>query len=215
MLIPNGFFEYIYHVGSHLNGHPVIDSGLIAGGRNANKERHTVFFTAVDPLKANLHEQREFDLTKPRVAVYKQNRRVHQNSVYWINLELAQRKGLTFYQRRSNGIFLCDTLPSFCIDKVVSTKSEEIFHDKVYESPRPVSMITLKDDWQRERRHNAAARGISTKLSQPIQESCAPGTGKPFALNEGDHSPKTDFRIQGLPHSSVEEADHSRRKKVK
>ena len=91
VMIPNDFFEYIYHVGSHLNGHPIIDSGLIAGGRNANKQRDTVFFTAVDPLKANLHEQREFDLTKPRIAVYKQKWKVHQNAVYWIKLKLQTR----------------------------------------------------------------------------------------------------------------------------
>ena len=33
VLIPNGFFECICHVGSHLNVHSFIDSGSIAGGR--------------------------------------------------------------------------------------------------------------------------------------------------------------------------------------
>ena len=55
-----------------MNLHSIINSGLIAGGRNATKERQTVFFTAVNPMTLYFHEQKAFDLTKPRVAVYKQ-----------------------------------------------------------------------------------------------------------------------------------------------
>ena len=110
---------------------------MIAGEKDAATERHTVFFTAVDPMNAHLHVQREFDLTKPRVVIYKENWKVHQNSVYRVNLKLAQRKGLTFYQTRSNAIILYDTLPSFCLEEVVLMKSGEILYEKVYESPRP------------------------------------------------------------------------------
>ena len=87
-----------------------------------------MFFTAVDPLKTHLHVQPEFDLTKLRVAVYKQNLKVHHNSVYRVNIRLGQRKGLTFHQTRSNAN---DTLSSCCIGKVFSMKSEEILYDKV------------------------------------------------------------------------------------
>ena len=87
------------------------------GGRDAKRERQAVFFTAVDPMAVHLHEQREFDLSMPRIAFYKQQWKVHQNAVYWINTRLAQRKGLTFYQMRSNAIILHDTLTSFCNEK--------------------------------------------------------------------------------------------------
>ena len=127
MLIPNYFFECIYHVGNSLDGHSVIDSGLIAGGRNASTERQTVFFTAVNPMEVHLHEQKEFDLTKPRVAVYKEKWKVHRDAVYWVKFRCARRKGLTFYQTRSNAIILCDTLPSFCVERVVSRKTQEVF----------------------------------------------------------------------------------------
>ena len=122
VLIPNGFFEYIYHVGNPINLHSITNSGLIAGGRNASKERQTAFFTVVNPMAGDLHEQTEFDMTKPRVAIYKQTWKVHQDAVYWVNISLAQRKGLTFYQTRSNAIILYDNLPPFCIEKVVSLK---------------------------------------------------------------------------------------------
>ena len=34
----------------------------------------------------------------------------HQNTVYWVDVKLAQKKGLKFYQTRSNAIILHDTL---------------------------------------------------------------------------------------------------------
>ena len=33
VLIPDNFFEYIYHVGCHFNTHSIIESGLIVGGK--------------------------------------------------------------------------------------------------------------------------------------------------------------------------------------
>ena len=48
VLIPNNFFEYIYHIGCAINLHSITNSGLIAGGQNSSRERQTVFFTAVN-----------------------------------------------------------------------------------------------------------------------------------------------------------------------
>ena len=50
VLIPNNFFEYIYHIGCAINLHSITNLGLIAGGQNSSRERQTVFFTAVNPM---------------------------------------------------------------------------------------------------------------------------------------------------------------------
>ena len=42
-LIPNNFFEYIYHVGCAINLHSITNSGLIQGGQILSN-RQTVFF---------------------------------------------------------------------------------------------------------------------------------------------------------------------------
>ena len=42
----------------------------------------------------------ELDLTKPRLASYKRKWKVHQDTVYWIDMKLAQRKGLKFCQTK-------------------------------------------------------------------------------------------------------------------
>ena len=49
VVIPDGFFKYIYHVGCAINPHSIINSGLIPGGQNLSK-RQTVFFLLVDPM---------------------------------------------------------------------------------------------------------------------------------------------------------------------
>ena len=49
VLIPNNFFEYIYHIGCAVNSHSMTNSGLIAGGQISSRDRQTAFFTAVIP----------------------------------------------------------------------------------------------------------------------------------------------------------------------
>ena len=142
VLIPNNFFEYIYHIGCAVNLHSITNSGLIAGGQNSSRDRQTVFFTAVNPMHKNHQDPKELDLTKPRLASYKQKWKVHQDTVYWVDIQLAQRKGLKFYQTRSNAVILYDTLPAYCISKAIVMKSEEIIYQKVYVSPRPPPTIS-------------------------------------------------------------------------
>ena len=49
VIIPDGFFKYIYHVGCAVSLHST-NSWLIPGGLNWSK-RQTVFFKSVDPMK--------------------------------------------------------------------------------------------------------------------------------------------------------------------
>ena len=74
----------------------------------------------------------------------------HQDAVYWVDINLAIRKGLTFYQTRSNAIILQGTLPAYCIPKVVSLKTGEVKYEKAYMSPRPPPKISLRHDWTKE-----------------------------------------------------------------
>ena len=72
-----------------------------------------------------------------------------QNMVYWVDINLALKKGLKFYQTRSNAIILHETLPAYCIAKVVRMETAEVIYEKVYESPRPPPKISLKHDWMK------------------------------------------------------------------
>ena len=72
-LIPNDFFEYIYHIGRAINLRSIMNSGLIPGGHNLSK-RHTVFFLTLDPMDKEHKDPETIDLDAPRLAWYKQKR---------------------------------------------------------------------------------------------------------------------------------------------
>ena len=129
VLIPNNFFDYIYHIGCAVNLHSITNSGLIAGGQFSGKDRQTVFFTAVNPMQKN----------QPRLAPYKQKWKVHQDTVYWVDIQLAQRKRLKFCQTRSNAVILYDTLPTYCISK---SDCDEIWRSHIPESVCVTSTTT-------------------------------------------------------------------------
>ena len=71
VLIPDGFFQYIYHVGCAINLHSIINSGLIPGGHILSN-RHTVFFLPVNPMNKEHKDPEKIDLEAPRLAQYMQ-----------------------------------------------------------------------------------------------------------------------------------------------
>ena len=144
VVIPSELFKYIYHIGCAFNLHSIINNGLILGGQNSSK-RQTVFFLPVDPMNKSHKDTDDIDLNVPRRAQYFHSAwKKHQDAVFWVDINLAFKKGLHFYQTRSNAIILQETLPAYCIPKVVRLKTGEVLYDKVYMSPRPPPKISLK-----------------------------------------------------------------------
>ena len=109
-------------------------------------------------------DPKELDLTKLCLASYKQKCKRHQDTVYWVDLQLAQQKILKFYQTRSNAIILYDTLPACCIQEVVVMESGEIIHEKVYVTPRPPPKISFKDNWMKELGSEVAGSSKDTQI---------------------------------------------------
>ena len=87
-----------------------------------------MFFTAVNTMFIDHYREKDYEVTKPRNAVYKHKWKIHQNTVYWCHLTVAQSKELQFYHARSNAIILYNTLLAMCIEKVVVRKSGEELH---------------------------------------------------------------------------------------
>ena len=192
VVIPDGFFKYIYHVGCAINLHSIINSGLILGGQKLNN-RQTVFFLLVDPMDKNHKDLDTIDLLEPRHKAWKR----HQNAVYWVDINLALRKGLKFYQTRSNAIILHETLPAYCIPKVVRMETGEVIHEKVCASPRPPPKISLKHDWKRELGSEDAQRPEgqvvqqfkSSQSNQPIPNPDHNRTGQPVVRTDRKGQP--------------------------
>ena len=81
------------------------------------------------------------------------------------------RKGLKFYQTRSNAIILQETLPAYCIPKVVWMETGEVIYEKVYMSPRPPPKISLKHEWKRELGSEHSQRPEVGQLSRSFQSN--------------------------------------------
>ena len=151
VVIPSNFFQHKNHVGCAFNSHSIINSGLIPGGQSSSK-RQTVFFLPIDSRDKEHKDPEKIDLNVPRRAQYLHNAwKKHQDAVYWVDVNLAIRKGLTFYQTRSNAIILQGTLPAYCTPKVVRLKTGEVLYEKAYMSPRSPPKISLRDDWTKEK----------------------------------------------------------------
>ena len=203
VLIPNNFFKYIYHIGCAINSHSITNSGLIPGGQNLSK-RQTVFFTAVNPMNKDHRDPQELGLTKPRLASYKQKWKRHQDTVYSVDIPLTQRKGLKFYQTRCNAIIFYDTLPAYCISKVVVMKSEEIIFQKVCVSPRPPPKISDKDNWMNDLDSEVAGSTKDTHRIQPKPKTQLSRTERPTGGRESTREIEkgTLFDHEDVKHST-------------
>ena len=61
----------------------------------------------------------------------------HQDLLYWVGIQFAQRKRLKFHQTRRNAIIYFGTLAAYCISTVLVMESEEVIYQKVFMSLRP------------------------------------------------------------------------------
>ena len=170
VVIPSRFFQHVYHMGCAFNLHSIINNGLILGGQNSSK-RQTVFFLPIDPRDKGRKDPEKIDLNVPRRAQYLHSAwKKHQDAVYWVDIDLAIRKGLTFYQTRSNAIILQGTLPAYCIPKVVRLKTGEVLYEKAHMSPRPPPKISLRHDWTKELGSEVARQPREEVVRQPRGE---------------------------------------------
>ena len=198
VIIPDGFFKYIYHVGCAINLHSIINSGLIPGGQNLSN-RQTVFLP-VDPMDKDHKDPDKIDLEAPRLAQYMHKPwKKHQNTVYWVDINLAQKKRLKFYQTRSNAIILYETLPAIWIPEVVRMETGEVIYEKVYASPRHPPKIFLKHDWMKEfgsevvrqPEGEVAQQSKSSQSSQPNPNPDHDRTGKNVVCRDENHERPT------------------------
>ena len=164
VLIGTGIFPYIYHVGSTFNLYSIVSNGLVLGGQNLSR-RQTVFFLPIDPRDTDHKDPERIDFSVPRLARYVHSAwKRHQDAVFWVDIDLAIKEGLTFYQR-SNAIILQGTLPAHWISKVERLKNGEMLYERRYLSPRPPPKISLRHDYNWTRGNDQLG---STVEHQPV-----------------------------------------------
>ena len=117
VIIQRGLFHHIYHIGCAFNLHSIINNGLIPGGQDSSR-RQTVFFLPIDPRDKDHEDPEHIDFSVPRRAQYLHSAwKKHQDAVFWVDINLANQKGLTHYHTRSNASILQGTLPALLYSK--------------------------------------------------------------------------------------------------
>ena len=233
VIIQCGLFQQIYHVECAFNLHSIINNGLIPGGQNSSKGQ-TVFFLPIDPRDKSHQDPAHIDFSVPRRAQYLHSAwRKHQDVVFWVDINLAIRKGLTLYQTRSNAIILQGTLPAFCIPKVVRLNTGEVLCEKAYMSPRPPPKISLRHDWARgelplgstidqqpegevvrQSQEEVARRAKFFQTIQPIPKPICDRSGQPdntqdVFVVEGETSRSQEISVKSF-HEELCSSDRSR-----
>ena len=99
-------------------------------------------------------------------------------------LTLRLKRGLTFYQTRSNAIILQGTLPAHCIVKVERLKTGEKLYERQSLSPRPPPKISLQHDlnWTKGNDQSGSTvehQPVGKLVQQSLGEALQPGSSKP------------------------------------
>ena len=175
--------------------------------------RQTVFFLPVRPKDKHHKGPEPIDLTKPRLARYMQKAwKRHQDPVYWVDISLAQRKGLKFYQTRTNAIILNYTLPACCIPKIIKMDIGEIKNEKEYESPRQQQKIVLKQNWVTALGSEIVQQDES---SRPTKNANRVRTGTHVAPSKDETSRSSHNRTMDFGSEVSQHADGSQPTKAK
>ena len=188
VLLPKGFTEFICDVGSANELHSKIRNGFIPGGTSLKRGRQAVLITTVN-LMEDLHGIGETpcDLTKPRIAPYKNTWKRLDNTVFWCHVKLEV---LQFYQTRSQAVVLHNTLLAACIEQAVCMKTQEGLRQKMRSTPR-MPRVGLKSNSQ---------YGPQDPQSQEARSSWEPTSD---SKSYGETCSNTvDHRISGVPLSA-------------
>ena len=83
--------------------------------RSKFEQQTDSILSACGSMDKNHKDPDTIDLNAPRHARYMQKAyKKDQNTVYWVDINLALKKRLKFYQTLSNADILHETLPAYC-----------------------------------------------------------------------------------------------------
>ena len=182
--------------------HSIIQGGLIPEGKESQKGQALSVFHSREPDVRESRSGRS-SIRSGQTQNHGVQRYLEGSPKYSIFM-LSQRKGLQFYQTRSHAIALFNTLPGICIEQVVYMKTGEDLYCKVHQSPR-LPRVVPTPNLQRVRQDpsNLEARKSTDHQSEQsvkYRETCRGNV---------------DYRIPGIPHSTVQKEDSNRKGIVK
>ena len=178
VMIPQKWKRFIYHVGLVRGQYSIAKIGFVAGGKEREEGRQTIFFTPLDPFISDADEAESVtDTTKPRKVKYQIHWIPEQDAVYWIHLFTAQDAGLEFWQTGSNAIITYQSVPRESVVKVFSESGKrELFARQL--TPRERSKVPLRPSRVRTRSNTVSMpRETESILQAGNSDPNASGSG--------------------------------------
>ena len=110
--IPHGWKEFTFHRGCSYNANSILETRLVAGGRECKEGRQTIFFTPLNPYGEIPDEDASTDdPSVTRMVHYHSNWKCTQDAISCVKLSRAQDQGLRFWETKSKAIiaqiFVC------------------------------------------------------------------------------------------------------------
>ena len=111
--------------------------------------------------------------------------------MHWVDIKLAQRKGLKFYQEKIERHHPLRHTPS--IANAVIMETGEIIYERVYASPRPPPKISFQDNWRKELGSEVAGGGENSQQTQPKTKNPIVRTGRLVSAEQPSGSPTQEI----------------------
>ena len=161
--------------------------------------RQSVFFLLVDPRKEDHKDPEYIDYTAPRLARYLQNAwKRHQDTVFWVDIDLGIREGLVFYQTRSNAIILQGTLPAHCIVRAERLRNgENCMKDNTCLLVHHRRSLENDLNWSKGKdqgstvEHRPVGKFVQQSLGETLQSGSSKPTQSPKPLKDRTGQPVT------------------------
>ena len=131
--------EFVFHRGCSYDTKSFLDEGLIAGEREKQGGRQSIFFTSFNLFGENLGEEAPSkSLREPRKVHYRSFWKLNQDAAFWVRLSSEHK-----IKVKSHAIVVNDHVPAACINRVISQNGEQILIERML-FPRLAPKIVLK-----------------------------------------------------------------------
>ena len=181
VLIPNDFFKCIYRVGCYINMHFIIASRLIAGARKCQQGvTNGILYSRGSCGNASSRAERVRSDEGPTCCSQAKMEGTPRCSVSDRLQARSEKRDWSFSKRGQMQSFTMTFSHQSVLKEWCHQKTHEVLHTKTCRSPPPVPTVTLKDNWRKDLKIDAAAS--STKPIQLKLRDKSVGAGEPVTV---------------------------------
>ena len=157
VMVPNDFLKYIYHVENFHDLHSIINSGLKQEEEMPEANGRWYSLQPWIPRQCIFTSKESSTWPSPELLFTCKSGKCIRMRCTGLTQDLLKERDWRFTRGGQTRSFSTTLSHHSVMKKVVSLMSKEVIYDNVYESPRSAPTVTLRNNWQKDWKHNAAA----------------------------------------------------------